>query len=313
MANEEGVMAVIRATRPNFRNAHDKIAFAVHAMFLNSGFLLIATGSPALSDTILTSPPSDEVGIEGWNERDESYGFVYSKNDKGVKYTVLVKCLVIGDSLVIDFMSSKYPDKEPLTLQINVNDYNGGDDKTSFANQFKNFDGLVKKLNMEILSKLEDTPKPTVNSSPSSSSPSFSVAPDIIDDRAGYVVPPVVPGIFDDRLPNPGAGIYPRHPDVGGGPMLIGPNDPRWFRPAGEHPDLLGPRGIPPGARFDPYGPPGVPGFDPNRFGGNPRRPSVPHPDLAPFGDPDSNLFRNPRRPSGTHPDLAPFGDPHYM
>lgn len=25
-------------------------------------------------------------------------------------------------------------------------------------------------------------------------------------------------------------------------------------------------RGVPPGARFDPYGPPGVPGFEPQRF-----------------------------------------------
>lgn len=25
--------------------------------------------------------------------------------------------------------------------------------------------------------------------------------------------------------------------------------------------------GVPPGARFDPYGPPGVPGFEPDRFG----------------------------------------------
>ncbi|KAI3937453.1 hypothetical protein MKW98_018752 [Papaver atlanticum] len=291
MASGEGVMAVIRATRPNFRNAHDKVAFAVHAMFLNAGYLLTATGSQAFSDTILTSPPSDEVGIEGWNQSEDSYGFVYLNTDKGVKYTVLVKCLVIGDFLVIDSMSSKYPDKEPLSLQINVNDYNGGDERTNFASQFKDFDELVKKLNLEILSKLEDTPKPTGNSS--SSPPSSTVPPvasGIVDDRAGYIVPPVAPGIFDDRLPGPGAGFYPRHPDIGGGPMLIGPNDPRWFRPAGGHPDrpdLLGPLGIPPGARFDPYGPPEVPGFEPNRFGGNPRRPSGPHPDLAPFGDPD--------------------------
>lgn len=300
MASGEGVMAVIRATRPNFRNAHDKVAFAVHAMFLNAGYLLTATGSQAFSDTILTSPPSDEVGIEGWNQSEDSYGFVYLNTDKGVKYTVLVKCLVMGDFLVIDSVSSKYPDKEPLSLQINVNDYNGGDERTNFASQFKDFDELVKKLNLEILSKLEDTPKPTGNSS--SSPPSSTVPPvasgivddragyGIVDDRAGYIVPPVAPGIFDDRLPGPGAGFYPRHPDIGGGPMLIGPNDPRWFRPAGGHPDrpdFLGPLGIPPGARFDPYGPPEVPGFEPNRFGGNPRRPSGPHPDLAPFGDPD--------------------------
>ncbi|KAI3921673.1 hypothetical protein MKW98_021835 [Papaver atlanticum] len=158
MANEEGVMAVIRAIRPNFRNAHDKIVFAVHAMFLNSGYFLTATGSAAYSDTILTSPPSDEVGIEGWNQSEDSYGFVYSKIDKaGVKYTVLVKCLVMGDFLVIDFLSSKYPDKEPLGLQINVTDYNGGggDERTTnFANQYRNFDELVKKLDVKIFSKL---------------------------------------------------------------------------------------------------------------------------------------------------------------
>ncbi|KAI3938882.1 hypothetical protein MKW92_012505 [Papaver armeniacum] len=156
MANE-GVMAVIRATRPNFRNAHDKIVFAVHAMFLNSGYYLTATGSKAFSDTILSCPPSDEVGIEGWNQSEDSYGFVYSKIDKaGVKYTVLVKCLVMGDFLVIDFISSKYPDKEPFGLQINVNDYNGGGDErpTNFANQFRNFDELVNKLNLEMFSML---------------------------------------------------------------------------------------------------------------------------------------------------------------
>ncbi|KAI3915170.1 hypothetical protein MKW98_011515 [Papaver atlanticum] len=103
-------------------------------MFLNSGYSLTATGSAAYSDTILTSPPSDEVRIEGWNQSEDSYGFVYSKIDKaGAKYTVLVKCLVMGDFLVIDFLSSKYPDKEPLGLQINVNDYNGEGETTNFA------------------------------------------------------------------------------------------------------------------------------------------------------------------------------------
>ncbi|KAI3837782.1 hypothetical protein MKX03_008994 [Papaver bracteatum] len=208
MANEEGAMAVIRSARPNFRNAHDKVGFAVHAMFLNFGYFLTATGSAAFSDAILTSPPSDEVGIEGWNQRDDSYGFVYSNIHKaGLKYTVLVKCLVMGDFLVVDFMSSKYPDKEPLSLQINVNDYNGGDGErsTDFANQFRNFDELVKKLHTEILSKLEDT------------TPSFAAAPD------GY-------------------------PDLVNDPWVNGPNNLIWWnpkrvrtipmRPSTPHPDV---------------------------------------------------------------------------
>ncbi|KAI3938880.1 hypothetical protein MKW92_012503 [Papaver armeniacum] len=196
MANVEGVMAVIRATRPNFRNGYDKLALAVHSMFLNSGYFLTATGSQALSVTTLTSPPSDdEVGIEGWNQTEASYGFAYSKSigKDGVKFRVLVKCLVMGDFLVVNSMSSKYPNKEPLSLQINVNDYNqGGDGKrtTNFANQFKNFDELVKKLNLEMLRKLEDTPyEPTesssssssCSSSSSSSTPSYSFA-EYLDD-----------------------------------------------------------------------------------------------------------------------------------
>ncbi|KAI3935567.1 hypothetical protein MKW98_012759 [Papaver atlanticum] len=180
MSNVEGVMAVIRATRPNFRNAHDKLALAVHSMFLNSGYFLTATGSKAFCVTTLTSPPSDdEVGIEGWNQTEASYGFVYSKSSSkdGVKFRVLVKCLVMGDFLVVNSMSSKYPNKEPLSLQINVNDYNQGGDgerATNFANHFKNFDELVKKLHTEILSKLEDTPYETTESSSSSSSCSSS-------------------------------------------------------------------------------------------------------------------------------------------
>ncbi|PKI55911.1 hypothetical protein CRG98_023696 [Punica granatum] len=51
-------------------------------------------------------------------------------------------------------------------------------------------------------------------------------------------------------------------------------------------------RGVPPGARFDPYGPPDVPDFDPTRFMRNPpRRPGGGggiHPDLQHFpGGPD--------------------------
>jgi len=56
MANDKTVMAIIRAARPSFRNNHDKIAFAVHASFLASGYVLTATGPAAFSDTALSSP-----------------------------------------------------------------------------------------------------------------------------------------------------------------------------------------------------------------------------------------------------------------
>jgi proteasome inhibitor subunit 1 (PI31) len=80
MANEKtGIMAIIRAARPSFRNNHDKIAFAVHASFLASGYVLTATGPAAFSETALSSPSTDEeVGMDKWQELDEEYAFVYT-------------------------------------------------------------------------------------------------------------------------------------------------------------------------------------------------------------------------------------------
>lgn len=54
MATESSVMAVIRASRPNFRNPQDKVAFAVHAAFLAAGYSLIATGEKAIAE----NPPT---------------------------------------------------------------------------------------------------------------------------------------------------------------------------------------------------------------------------------------------------------------
>lgn len=44
----------------------------------------------------------EEVGIDGWNEMEDRYGFLYVKEEKGKKLRVLVKALVIGDKVPID-------------------------------------------------------------------------------------------------------------------------------------------------------------------------------------------------------------------
>ncbi|PHT72265.1 putative proteasome inhibitor [Capsicum annuum] len=102
-----------------------------------------------------------------------------------------------------------------------------------------------------------------------------------------YVVPPV-PGFGGgDLLPGPGAGVYPTRGGSGDGSMLVGPDDPRFVGVGGDPRLPGGLLGVPPGARFDPYGPPGIPGFEPDRFIRGPRRPGDggrPHPDLPHFG-----------------------------
>ncbi|EPS59826.1 hypothetical protein M569_14980, partial [Genlisea aurea] len=110
-----------------------------------------------------------------------------------------------------------------------------------------------------------------------------------------YIIPAVPDSGWSDLNPGPGAGMYPSRSrpcrgGLGEGSMLVGPGDPRFF---GGRSGDIGPGGlptgvVPPGARFDPYGPPGVPGFEPNRFARNPRRPGGgggTHPDLQHFHD----------------------------
>lgn len=67
MSKEESVLLVIRASRPNFRNNHDKLAFAVHASFLTAGYVLISTGPPAFSDDSLSSSSSGIIHFFCYN------------------------------------------------------------------------------------------------------------------------------------------------------------------------------------------------------------------------------------------------------
>lgn len=60
----------------------------------------------------------EEVGIDGWNEPEDAYAFVYTKTDDGSKNIVLVKCLPIGDLLAVDVLDLNEQQKEPLNIQI---------------------------------------------------------------------------------------------------------------------------------------------------------------------------------------------------
>ncbi|XP_065619816.1 probable proteasome inhibitor [Quercus suber] len=285
MATDKTVMAVIRAARPSFRNIYDKIAFAVHATFLASGHVLIATGPPAFSDNALSSTSTDEVGIQDWNEQEDEYAFVYINPEKDSK-KVLVKCLVINDKFLVDALPEGAP--EPLHLEINPEDYVGGNGGTNYSTQYKNLEGLVKTLDTQLLSKLYASPQPPPSSETSETS-SRNVNIDVPiggpsspqTHPSGIIYPPVYPSGVSDIFPSPGAGMYPTRPGfgTGGGSMYLGSYNEAFFSLV-----FLN-RGVPPGARFDPYGPPGVPGFEPNRFTRDPRRPGRgTHPDLEHFG-----------------------------
>ncbi|XP_031474115.1 probable proteasome inhibitor isoform X1 [Nymphaea colorata] len=299
MASDKSVMAVIRASRPSFRNDHDKVAFLVHASFFSADYVLTAAGKSALGEiSSLLSIGEEEVGTEGWNELEDSYGFLYKKtDDKGRKKTVLVKCLAFGDILTVDAVPTGDGErKAPLDLQIKVGDYVRDGSSANYSELYKNLPEFVKNINGSILSKLEDQPEEGSSSSKSrlqigeehgQGQPDigFGREPGTTSIRPAPA-PPIPPLGANDLYPSLGAGMYPARDTYGSyGGMLLGPNDPRWNGIHGD-PDPMsgGVPFVPPGARFDPYGPPDVPGFEPSRFVRNPRRPgSNVHPDLQHF------------------------------
>ncbi|GFY82257.1 proteasome inhibitor-like protein [Actinidia rufa] len=169
MVDDNAVMGVIRSSRPSFRNAHDKVAFAVHASFLASGYSLLATGPPAFANDALSSSSTDEVGIDNWNESGDDYAFLYSNSKK-----VLVKCLAMNDKLLVDALGDG--DSKPLYLEIkvyikliltiSVEDYVTEHD-TDYSSKYKNFSKLVSIIDGEILSKLNGTSKESSSTLPS--------------------------------------------------------------------------------------------------------------------------------------------------
>ncbi|KAL9268609.1 putative proteasome inhibitor [Drosera capensis] len=211
MATEKSVMAVIRSSRPTFRSDSDKLAFAVHASFIASGFVLVSTGPPAFSDSALSeSSSTDEVGIEGWNEGEDEYVFVYVDPEKKNR-KVLLKCLVMGEKLLVDAVADG---SEVAHLEINIDDYVAENAGNNYISLYKNLGKLISSLESEILSRFDGSSKSTSRPGPSSSTPpaaEFVITEQRpLDSLQGGVIPPAIPVGGTDLFPGAGAGMYPR-------------------------------------------------------------------------------------------------------
>ncbi|XBH76169.1 hypothetical protein VPH35_102858 [Triticum aestivum] len=261
MVTAEATMAVVRAARPVFISAHDGIAFAANAAFLADGYSLCTAGPAALMDRL----PADEVevGFEGWNSMYNCYAFLYSKEEEGKKKCILMECLRIADFLAINARDLEARHKKPCNVHINLFAELNGKDAAAAQN-------------------------PNVESSSSINSSEYVLWENRsirMIEPAGLIYPPVVPVGHDDTFPVPDVGFYP-HSGGTGGSMHVGPNDPRFFptNPSTPFGDL---GSVPPGGRYDPIGPPDVPGFEPSRFVRHSRHSSPSggstHPDLEFF------------------------------
>jgi len=193
----------------------------------------------------------------------------------------LLKALRLGNQLLVHALAVEQG--QPLSLDLNVQDYINNENFSDIDNLYRNIDQLVELFSKNIMSKLlpsiEDIRTPPSSNSSSSQNQSTPLSPSgyqppdydplrIGPPRTGTPYPsrpPLGGGIGgDDLLAGPGGG-FGFLPGFGGGGVyggpayggLVGPNHP-GFGIRNPHAPQFPLGSYPPGARFDPYGPPGV-------------------------------------------------------
>ncbi|KAG2440745.1 hypothetical protein HXX76_003602 [Chlamydomonas incerta] len=154
MATPQAVTAVIRASRPEFRSAADRLAFAVHAVVSVNGFSLRKVGDVAVDEAVAAGAaalPSEECGLAGWNEAAQvpaedgagaaaapaTYAFLYvpesagmERQDKGSPPPLLlVKCLGLdaeagaAGGLLLVSLADAATGRPPATLELPIARY----------------------------------------------------------------------------------------------------------------------------------------------------------------------------------------------
>eukprot|EP01084_Bolivina_argentea_P119008 211077_1 len=271
-------MEALKKYSPQYTHLNDTLAFVVHLSFLTENCKLIGLHEEQYLDDLGSIP-------QGWNKSDEIYQFRYilkadkkeeQKEDKQKKNTILVKILSMDKNQLL-ITAIKQGSNDVYTLEININDHidvaKASKTLNDYPSYYKDIDGLLLLLNDQITNKvLPHKKKPQKeekkDKQKAQNDPDPLIFPDPNPGRNPLLIGGGRPGIggvpFGRGDMDPFGG--------GGGGNLMGPNqiNQQWRNrndpndPNGNRPNPL----VPPGARFDPFGPgrnfPGGP--DPDHF-----------------------------------------------
>jgi len=273
----DSIIQKFTSIKPKCRNTNDSVVLILHLLMKENGFLFFGCGDKN------DESANDALPIS-WNKSDDSYTFRYkSKEGK----TVLLKAIVLEGQLLIHALF--VGDKNMHNLTIAVDEFINPDVALdNYEKLFKNIDTLMTLFTLDIIEPLNSSPEVPVASEKEAPK---KILQDPIQDYDPLRIPsryqPRPSPLADPSFGNPyatpfGSGHSDVFPDIPGGPgglfggpgsgNLIGPNHP-GFNPGFQNPSRGRGRGQFPGARFDPYGPPGFG----NQFG-NPDNDELPPP-----------------------------------
>ena len=308
-----GISGIIRASRPSFRNAHDRLAYAVYARSMLTDPPLRLLGVGAAAEAVPAAAGEghrEEVGTEGWNDGDDGYAFRYSFVERGekngvqgkVEKLVLVKGLILQHMLIVSAVVDGRTD--PVIIELDTREYSTNNPGLveGFRNIEKLDEGLTKFYDAIISPSVIEEQCPLKEDQPHSIPRQGH--PSYITDRPERDYDPLRipqmhrPGGIGGNVPHPLSvggedlnplglpGVHDPFGAMGGGGNLMGPGHPAFSSLQRPRPGGGLPPGVPPGARYDPFGPPGLPGF------GRPP-PDDFHPDLPrpPGGPPPPDMY----------------------
>jgi len=246
---------------PQYHHINDTLTFVVHLSFLSANCKLIGLNEEQFLEDLGSIP-------QGWNKSNQLYQFRYiTKSNDKYKHnkTILVKILSMEENELL-ISAVKQGSNDIYTLEITLSDHihieNASKDLSNYKNIYKDIDGLIILLNDQITHKLipqkkekEDDDKEREKQRPPRD-PLIFPEPDFV----GWPRP---------IIPIMSYGDGDLDPFGGGGGNLFGPDDIKnqFNRNNRNDPNRNRPPFVPPNARFDPFGPDGMPpGPDPNHL-----------------------------------------------
>ncbi|XP_064597561.1 proteasome inhibitor PI31 subunit-like [Liolophura sinensis] len=251
-----GLEVLFSKVQRDIQASEDCVVCAIHWVLITNGFKCLVKGEQPTSERERKS----ELLPHGWNESRDLYVLKYSQ---GGDDSFILKIVRADGTLVVNFMRAS--DEKIASVIVNTSDF-ATDDWSSFDSAFKDIGHLESVIKQHLLHEFRKGDNPGPSHSQPTSRPSHSERTDPDND------PLRVPPRHGRREPAPdwtdpgdpfSVGRGDLDPLRGGGGMMMDPFRGRGrmpgFDPSFGIPGRL-PRGaVPPGARFDPFGPPGGP------------------------------------------------------
>ncbi|XP_061544324.1 proteasome inhibitor PI31 subunit [Phycodurus eques] len=238
----------------------DAVVCFVHWEVVKSGYKCLGSG-----DETRSSDKKSELLPSDWSSNKAEYALRYASEHGDAQ--LLLKALLVDSALVFNLMNRST--RQSSDVIVNLNEHVDGAHLCTFDRVFKDAGGLAAALRSRLLPSRD---KRTQAEQSERTRRQDDDDPLRVPDRhPRHAAQPHWPDPTGPPFSVGGADLDPLG-SVSGGGMIADPlrmGYPRsGFHPSGGIPDILPPGAVPPGARFDPFGPVGRhrPGPDPDHM-----------------------------------------------